>query len=106
LDEVDFIGQNHINPELSRLETRYWRLGEFSWLSRIQQVVPQIIQWESVDGSVITGAIRFMTARQQHYQLTAAYAILRYSWQKSWIIISGRVVESSLRAEPLPRVCF
>jgi uncharacterized membrane protein len=51
------------NPELSR-----WKLDtgglEFSWLSRIQQVVPQqIIQWESVDGLPNRELFAFMTAK-------------------------------------------
>ena len=88
------------DPELSR-----WKLDtgglEFSWLSRIQQVVPQqIIQWESVDGLPNRGAIRFYDRKDSSIvKLTVAYAIPGILGKIMDNLFLGRVVESSLRAD-------
>ena len=65
------------NPELSR-----WKLASggfnFTWLSRIVQVVPrQIIEWQSVDGLPNKGAIRFYERTDSScvVKMTFAYAV-------------------------------
>lgn len=87
------------NPELSR-----WKLDtgglEFTWLSRIQQIVPhQIIQWESVDGLPNRGAVRFYDRHTSSIvKLTVAYAIPGILGKLMDNLFLGRVVESTLQA--------
>jgi uncharacterized membrane protein len=63
-------------PEISR-----WKLAtnalEFTWMSRIIQVVPnQIIQWESVEGLQNGGAIRFYDRKDTSIvKLTISYCV-------------------------------
>ncbi|MBD0267158.1 SRPBCC family protein [Pseudanabaena sp. FACHB-2040] len=87
------------NPELSR-----WKLAtrglEFTWLSRITNLVPeQIIQWESVDGLPNRGAIRFYDRKgSTTVKLTVSYdvpAIVK--WMDNLFL--GRVVEGELQAD-------
>jgi len=88
------------NPELSR-----WKLAtgglEFSWLSRIQKVVPQqIIQWESVDGLPNRGAIRFYDRKNSSIvKLTIAYAIPGFLGKIMDNLFLGRIVESTIQAD-------
>lgn len=87
------------DPELSR-----WKLDtgglEFTWLSRIQQIVPhQIIQWESVDGLPNRGAVRFYDRHTSSIvKLTVAYAIPGILGKLMDNLFLGRVVESTLQA--------
>lgn len=88
------------NPELSR-----WKLAsggfEFSWLSRIQKVIPeQIIQWESVDGLPNRGAIRFYDRKDSSVvKLTVAYSIPGIIGQIMDRLFLGRIVESTIQAD-------
>ena len=88
------------NPSLSR-----WKLAsaglEFTWLSRILQLVPhQIIQWESVDGLPNRGAVRFYDRKGTSIvKLTIAYAIPGILGQLMDNLFLGRVVESTLQAD-------
>ncbi len=88
------------NPELSR-----WKLDtggfEFTWLSRIFQVIPhQIIQWESVDGLPNRGAIRFYDRHTSSIvKLTVAYSIPGILGKLMDNLFLGRVVESTLLAD-------
>lgn len=89
------------DPELSR-----WKLAsggfEFSWLSRILNVVPnQIIQWESVDGLPNKGAIRFYDRQEEGsiVKLTVAYAIPGILGQLMDNLFLGRIVESTIQAD-------
>ncbi len=87
------------NPELSRWKLDTGRL-EFTWLSRIQQIVPhQIIQWESVDGLPNRGAVRFYDRHTSSIvKLTVAYAIPGILGKLMDNLFLGRVVESTLQA--------
>ena len=88
------------NPELSR-----WKLASgnfnFTWLSRIVQVVPkQIIEWQSVDGLPNKGAIRFY-ARKDNIsivKMTFAYAIPGILGKLMDSLI-GNIVESTVMAD-------
>ncbi|MEM8829078.1 MAG: SRPBCC family protein [Cyanobacteria bacterium P01_G01_bin.19] len=76
------------NPELSR-----WKLASggfnFTWLSRIVQVVPhQIIEWQSVDGLPNKGAIRFYD-RKNH-------SIVKMSFAYGVPGIIGRLLDSAI----------
>jgi len=88
------------NPELSR-----WKLDtggfEFTWLSRIFQVIPhQILQWESVDGLPNRGAIRFYDRHTSSIvKLTVAYSIPGILGKLMDNLFLGRVVESTLLAD-------
>lgn len=88
------------NPELSR-----WKLAsggfEFTWLSRIEKVVPhQIIQWQSVDGLPNRGAIRFYDRHGSSVvRLTVAYGIPGWLGRLMDNLFLGRVVESTLMAD-------
>ena len=88
------------DPDLSR-----WQLDtgglEFSWLSRIQKMVPeQIIQWESIDGLPNRGAIRFYDRKDSSIvRLTVAYAIPGILGKIMDGLFLGRVVESTIRAD-------
>lgn len=88
------------NPELSR-----WKLDtgglEFSWLSRIDKIVPhQIIQWESVDGLPNRGAIRFYDRHSSSIvKLTVAYAIPGVLGKLMDNLFLGRAVESTIQAD-------
>lgn len=89
------------NPELSR-----WKLAtgglEFSWLSRILNLVPhQIIQWESVDGLPNRGAVRFYDRKDNTsvVKLTVAYAIPGILGKLMDNLFLGRVVESTIQAD-------
>lgn len=88
------------NPELSR-----WKLASggfnFTWLSRIVQVVPQqIIEWQSVDGLPNKGAIRFY--RRKHnktiVKMTFAYAVPGIIGRLMDSLI-GDIVESTVMAD-------
>jgi uncharacterized membrane protein len=88
------------NPELSR-----WKLASggfnFTWLSRIVQVVPQqIIEWESVDGLPNRGAIRFYDRKGSSIvKMSFAYAIpgILGKLMDSWFL--GNIVESTVQAD-------
>lgn len=88
------------NPDLSR-----WKLAsgnfEFSWLSRIQRIVPrQIIQWESVDGLPNRGAIRFYDRHESSIvKLTVAYGVPGLLLKLMDNLFLGRIVESTLMAD-------
>lgn len=87
------------NPELSR-----WKLASggfnFTWLSRIVQVVPQqIIEWQSVDGLPNKGAIRFYKRQQNTVvKMTFAYAVPGIIGKLMDSII-GDIVESTVMAD-------
>jgi uncharacterized membrane protein len=88
------------DPELSR-----WKLAsggfEFSWLSRILNIVPhQIIKWESVDGLPNRGAIRFYDRGDRSIvKLTVAYAIPGLLGPLMDNLFLGRIVESTIQAD-------
>lgn len=88
------------NPDLSQ-----WKLAsgnfEFSWLSRIQRIVPhQIIQWESVDGLPNRGAIRFYDRHGSSIvKLTVAYGVPGWLIKIMDNLFLGRIVESTLMAD-------
>lgn len=87
------------NPELSR-----WKLASggfnFTWLSRIVQVVPQqIIEWESVDGLPNKGAIRFYDRGDNSIvKMTFAYSVPGIIGQLMDSLI-GDIVESTVQAD-------
>ena len=88
------------NPELSR-----WKLASggfnFTWLSRIVQVVPQqIIEWQSVDGLPNKGAIRFYDRTDSScvVKMTFAYAVPGIIGRLMDNLI-GDVVESTVMAD-------
>lgn len=87
------------NPELSR-----WKLAtgnfNFTWLSRIVQVVPeQIIEWESVDGLPNKGAIRFYNRHGSCIvKMSFAYAIPGILGKLMDSLI-GDIVESTVQAD-------
>ena len=97
---IDSVHVLEDNPELSR-----WKLAtgglEFSWLSRILNLVPhQIIQWESVDGLPNRGAVRFYDRHGSSIvKLTVAYAIPGFLGQLMDNLFLGRVVESTIQAD-------
>jgi len=88
------------NPELSR-----WKLNtgglEFTWLSRILQIVPhQIIEWESVDGLPNRGAVRFYDRHTSSIvKLTVSYSIPGFLGKLMDNLFLGRVVESTILAD-------
>ena len=87
------------DPELSR-----WKLASgnfnFTWLSRIIQVVPQqIIEWQSVDGLPNKGAIRFYDRRGSSIvKMTFAYAVPGIIGRIMDSLI-GDIVESTVQAD-------
>jgi len=87
------------NPELSR-----WKLASgnfnFTWLSRIVQVVPQqIIEWQSVDGLPNKGAIRFYDRNGSSIvKMTFAYAIPGIIGKLLDNLV-GDIVESTVMAD-------
>ena len=87
------------NSELSR-----WKLAtgnfNFTWLSRIIQVVPeQIIEWESVDGLPNKGAIRFYDRHGSSIvKMSFAYAIPGILGKLMDSLI-GDIVESTVQAD-------
>lgn len=96
---IDSVKVLEEDPELSR-----WKLAtgglEFTWLSRIVNLVPQqIIQWESVDGLPNRGAIRFYDRKgSTTVKLTVSYdvpAIIK--WMDNLFL--GRVVEAELQSD-------
>ncbi|ELS05313.1 polyketide cyclase / dehydrase family protein [Xenococcus sp. PCC 7305] len=97
IDSVEVLAEN---PELSR-----WKLAsggfQFSWLSRIIQVVPeQIIQWESVDGLPNRGAIRFYDRHGSSIvKLSVAYDIPGILGKLMDDLFLGRIVESTIQAD-------
>ncbi|NBD14771.1 MAG: hypothetical protein GVY04_01085 [Cyanobacteria bacterium] len=97
IDSVEVLADN---PDLSRwkLATGGW---EFSWLSRITNLVPeQIIQWESVDGLPNKGAVRFYDRRTSSIvRLSVAYSIPGVIGQIMDNLFLGQVVESTLKAD-------
>jgi uncharacterized membrane protein len=88
------------NPELSR-----WKLASggfnFTWLSRILQVVPhQIIEWESVDGLPNRGAIRFYDRHGSSIvKMSFAYAIPGILGRLMDGLFLGNIVESTVQAD-------
>lgn len=88
------------NPELSR-----WKLAtggfNFTWLSRILQVVPQqIIEWESVDGLPNRGAIRFYDRHGKSIvKMTFSYAIPGILGRLMDNLFLGNIVESTVQAD-------
>jgi uncharacterized membrane protein len=97
---IDSVEVLEDNPELSR-----WKLAsgglEFSWLSRIEKLVPhQIIQWQSVDGLPNRGAVRFYDRHDSSIvKLTVAYAIPGILGKLMDNLFLGRVVESTIEAD-------
>lgn len=87
------------DPELSR-----WKLASggfnFTWLSRIVQVVPQqIIEWQSVDGLPNRGAIRFYDRKESSIvKMTIAYAVPGIIG-KIMDSLVGDIVESTVMAD-------
>lgn len=87
------------NPELSR-----WKLASggfnFTWLSRIVQVVPeQIIEWQSIDGLPNKGAIRFYDRKGSSIvKMTFAYAVPGIIGKLMDSLI-GEIVESTVMAD-------
>ena len=88
------------NPELSR-----WKLASgnfnFTWLSRIVQVVPeQIIEWQSVDGLPNKGAIRFYARKDNTsiVKMTFAYAVPGILGKLMDSLI-GNIVESTVMTD-------
>lgn len=87
------------NPELSR-----WKLASggfnFTWLSRIVQVVPyQIIEWQSVDGLPNKGAIRFYDRKDKSIvKMTFAYAVPGIIGRLLDNLV-GDIVESTVMAD-------
>ena len=87
------------NPELSR-----WKLASggfnFTWLSRIVQVVPnQIIEWQSVDGLPNKGAIRFYDRKENSIvKMTFAYGVPGIIGRLLDSAI-GEIVESTVMAD-------
>ncbi|MGD1809721.1 SRPBCC family protein [Dapis sp. BLCC M126] len=88
------------NPDLSK-----WKLAsgnfQFSWLSRIQRIVPhQIIQWESIDGLPNRGAIRFYDRHGSSIvRLTVSYGVPGWLIKIMDNLFLGRIVESTLMAD-------
>ena len=88
------------NPELSR-----WKLASggfnFTWLSRILQVVPhQIIEWESVNGLPNRGAIRFYDRHGSSIvKMSFSYAIPGILGKLMDGLFLGNIVESTVRAD-------
>lgn len=98
IDSVEILPDN---PELSR-----WKLAsrgfEFSWLSKIVNIVPQqIIQWESVDGLPNRGAIRFYNRGQNKsiVKLSVAYNIPGILGKIMDGLFLGKIVESTIQAD-------
>ena len=97
IDSVEVLKDN---PELSR-----WKLAsggfEFSWLSRITNLVPQqIIQWESVDGLPNRGAVRFYDRHNSSVvKLTVAYGIPGILGKIMDNLFLGNIVESTIQAD-------
>lgn len=87
------------NPELSR-----WKLASggfnFTWLSRIVQVVPyQIIEWQSVDGLPNKGAIRFYDRKDGSIvKMSFAYAVPGIIGKLLDSLV-GDIVESTVMAD-------
>ncbi len=97
IDSVQILSDN---PELSR-----WKLAsggfEFSWLSRIVNIIPQqIIQWESVDGLPNKGAIRFYDrGNNSVVKLSVAYNIPGILGKLMDDLFLGKIVESTIQAD-------
>ncbi|MDJ0687283.1 MAG: SRPBCC family protein [Xenococcaceae cyanobacterium MO_188.B32] len=97
IDSVEVLKDN---PELSR-----WKLAsggfQFSWLSRITNLVPQqIIQWESVDGLPNRGAVRFYDRHNSSIvKLTVAYDIPGILGKIMDNLFLGKIVESTIQAD-------
>ena len=97
---IDSVEVLQDNPELSR-----WKLAsggfQFSWLSRITNLVPQqIIQWESVDGLPNRGAVRFYDRHKSSIvKLTVAYGIPGILGKIMDNLFLGNIVESTIQAD-------
>ena len=97
---IDSVEVLQDNPELSR-----WKLAsggfQFSWLSRITNLVPQqIIQWESVDGLPNRGAVRFYDRHSSSIvKLTVAYGIPGILGKIMDNLFLGNIVESTIQAD-------
>ena len=105
IDSVEVLKDN---PELSR-----WKLAsgvfQFSWLSRITNLVPQqLIHTESVDGLPNKAAVRFYNCRDREVagspdrsivKLTIAYAIPGILGQLMDNLFLGNIVESTIQAD-------
>ena len=97
---IDSVEVLQDNPELSR-----WQLASggfnFSWLSRITNLVPQqIIQWESVDGLPNRGAVRFYDRHNSSVvKLTVAYGIPGILGKIMDNLFLGNIVESTIQAD-------
>ena len=87
------------DPTLSR-----WKLASgnfnFTWLSRIVQVIPQqIIEWQSVDGLPNKGAIRFYDRKDSSIvKMSFAYAVPGIIGKLLDNLI-GEIVESTVMAD-------
>ena len=87
-------------PELSRWKLASGRFN-FTWLSRIVQVVPQqIIEWQSVDGLPNKGAIRFYNRKDGSciVKMSFAYAVPGIIGKLMDSLI-GDIVESTVMAD-------
>ena len=97
IDSVEVLKDD---PELSR-----WQLAsggfQFSWLSRITNLVPQqIIQWESVDGLPNRGAVRFYDRHDSSIvKLTVAYGIPGIIGKLMDNLFLGNIVESTIQED-------
>ncbi|HEY9738432.1 MAG TPA: SRPBCC family protein [Trichocoleus sp.] len=96
---IDSVTVLEEDPDLSR-----WKLAsrgfEFTWLSRIVNLVPQqIIQWESVDGLPNRGAIRFYDRKgSTTVKLTVSYDVPGIiKWMDNLFL--GRLVEAELQSD-------
>ncbi|MDJ0687284.1 MAG: SRPBCC family protein [Xenococcaceae cyanobacterium MO_188.B32] len=97
IDSVEVLKDN---PELSR-----WKLAsggfQFSWLSRITNLVPQqIIQTESVEGLPNKAAVRFYKRCDRSIvKLTIAYSLPGILGQLMDNLFLGKIVESTIQAD-------
>jgi uncharacterized membrane protein len=97
---IDSVKISEDNPEIS-----LWKLStgglNFSWKSRITKIIShQIIQWESVDGLLNQGAIRFYNRQSNSIvKMTVSYAIPGLIGKLMDNLFLGKVVESTIQAD-------
>ena len=99
IDSVEVLKDN---PELSR-----WTLTsgvfQFSWLSRITNLVPQqLIQTQSIEGLPNKAAVRFYECHNNQssiVKLTIAYAMPGILGQLMDNLFLGNIVESTIEAD-------
>ena len=97
---IDSVKISPDDPQISLWKLRTGGL-EFTWKSRILQVIPnQIIQWESVDGLPNQGAIRFYDRHGNSIvKMTISYAIPGFLGKLMDNLFLGRAVESTIQAD-------